>query len=109
MAAVMDIERLQAELATQTERADYAWRNVRIIDKARMEDRARFEGLAERCRRLEALVADFLALDDWHDDAIAPAELIQRARAEVRPDVQHEGRELASVPLDAPVGRQRED
>ena len=46
----MDIERLQAELATQTERADYAWRNAQLIDKARMEDRARFEAEIARLR-----------------------------------------------------------
>ena len=39
--------------------------------------------LALELLRLEALLRDFLALDDWRDDAIAPAELIERARAEV--------------------------
>jgi hypothetical protein len=41
------------------------------------------ERLAKREQVLRKLVEDFLAIDDWHDEEIAPAELIERARKEI--------------------------
>ena len=78
-----ELERLRGLLAKETERADYAWKNTRLIEAARQTEMQARTVLEARCRRLEALLRDFLSLDDWHDDAIAPDELIERARAEV--------------------------
>lgn len=38
---------------------------------------------AQQRDELQGLLREFLALDDWHDDAIAPIELIERARVAV--------------------------
>lgn len=81
--AAEELERQSALLVKETERADYAWRNTRTIEAARQVETQARTVLEARCRRLKAILRDFLFIDDWHDDAIAPAELIERARAEV--------------------------
>ena len=70
-------------LAEAAARAEYAWKNARLIDAARQAEMQARTALEARCGRLENIVRGFLDLDDWHDAAIAPTELIERARAEV--------------------------
>lgn len=103
------LERQSALLAKETERADYAWRNTRTIEAARQTEMQARTGLEARCRRLEALLRDFLALDDWRDDAIAPAELIERARAEVGDNNQIQGPPIAAVPCNAGLAGRKDE
>ena len=42
-----ELETLRAELARQTERADYGWKNVAVLDRARAQLQAEVDRLRE--------------------------------------------------------------
>lgn len=73
----------EAKLATQIERADYAWRNTNVIEKARQEEMAKRDALAAAIRdvfpaahrlalELECLLLDTkdtAVMSKWWDSA----------------------------------------
>ena len=68
------IEALETELATQTERADYAWRNTKAIDASRMETEKELAALRE--------LMNCYNLGGW-TDALEPMKRALKAEAEL--------------------------
>lgn len=64
--AVRDAEvaRLEAQLKAEAERADYAWRNTRLIEKDRQELLERLKSSEARCKLLEQNVPPEGKVDD---------------------------------------------
>ena len=89
------IEDFERKLAAETERADYAWRNARVIDAARMEDRKRFE----KCEQLVNSLLD----PEMYGFAVT-AEVRDAARAALgRPAVETPNSEIQG-PRSGPPG-----
>ena len=56
---ITEIQALQGGLAREKERADYAWRNTNIVEKARQEKMERCDTLTRTLLRAEAFIAGF--------------------------------------------------
>lgn len=63
------ISTLQTQLAAEKERADYAWRNTNIIEKARQEEMAKRDAAEAEATALKSTIINLLEiLRQWEPD-----------------------------------------
>lgn len=64
-----DIATLQKQLATERDRADYAWRNTNTIEKARQEEMVKRDALQTEAAALKPTIVSLLEiLRQWEPD-----------------------------------------
>lgn len=61
---------LRRQLAEQTERAEYAWRNTRTIEAARAEEMRKRDAAEAQSKEILALLRDLVATIDLHTDCM---------------------------------------
>jgi len=91
-----EVEELTQQLVAERERADYAWRNARTIEAARVEEMRKRDAAEAALKTLGSMINRLVAHGDYDDSrdingcpeqSAETAQLIAEARALLTPNV----------------------